>query len=112
MGIQWCMDSLSCCAPKGLRVDEFNSGPRPYPREYFRNFTRRDPRGSTPPHRRVRAGQFYHVTDAASPLGWSVVEIEEEAPKNRAAFVLGQLEAVPLAELRGRILGPVPAPAE
>ena len=41
-----------------------------------------------------------------------MVEIEEEDPNGRAAFVPGQLEAVPLAELRGRILGPVPAPAK
>jgi hypothetical protein len=31
--------------------------------------------------------------------------------QSRAAFAPGQLEAMPLKEIRGRILGPVPAPA-
>ena len=65
-----------------------------------------------PKHRRVRAGQLYYVLDTASVLGWSVVEIEEHDPSNRAAFVPGQLEAVPMTESRGRILGPVPSPAK
>ena len=65
-----------------------------------------------PKHRRVRAGQLYYVLDTASVLGWSVVEIEEHDPSNRAAFVPGQLEAVPRAEIGDRIIGPVPSPAE
>ncbi len=65
-----------------------------------------------PKHRRVRAGQLYYVTDTASVLGWSVVEIEEHDPNHRAAFVPGQLEAVPMAELQSRILGRFPSPAE
>ena len=64
-----------------------------------------------PKHRRIRAGNLYYVLDTASVLGWSVVEIEEHDPRHRAAFVPGQLEAVPLAELQGRILGPVPEPS-
>ena len=61
-------------------------------------------------HRRVRVGQLYYVEDPASPLGWFVVEIEGTDRKHRAAFAPGQIEAVPLAEIRGRILGPVPSP--
>ena len=64
-----------------------------------------------PKHRRVRAGNLYYVLDTASVLGWSVVEIEEHDPSHRAAFVPGQLEAVPLAEIGDRILGPVPEPS-
>jgi hypothetical protein len=65
-----------------------------------------------PKHRRVRVGQLYYVTDTASVLGWSVVEIEEHDPRHRAAFVPGQIEAVPMTEIKRRILGPVPAPAK
>ena len=88
---------------------------RPYPRNFRELRKATDEAGQNlprPKHRRVRSGRLYYVTDTASPQGWSVVEIEEEDPKNQAAFVPGQLEAVPLAELRGRILGPVPSPAE
>ncbi|MBW2270122.1 MAG: hypothetical protein JRH16_16265, partial [Deltaproteobacteria bacterium] len=56
-----------------------------------------------------RLGGIYCVEDPASAIGWSVVEIEGENAKRRAAFVPGQLEAVPMTEIKGRILGPVPA---
>jgi hypothetical protein len=51
------------------------------------------------------------VLGTASVLGWSVVEIEEHDPRHRAAFVPGQLEAVPMTEIKSRILGPEPEPS-
>ncbi len=88
---------------------------RRYPRNFRELRKASDEAGQNlprPKHRRVRSGRLYYVTDTASPLGWSVVEIEEEDPNGRAAFAPGQLEAVPLEELKGRILGPVPSPAK
>ena len=61
-------------------------------------------------HRRVREGELYYVRDEAAPEGWSVVEIGGVDGGALAAFAVGQLEAIPLAELEGRVLGPVPVP--
>lgn len=61
-------------------------------------------------HRRVREGELYYVADEAAATGWSVVEIAGAGGAGLAGFALGQLEAIPLAELEGRILGPVPVP--
>jgi hypothetical protein len=61
-------------------------------------------------HRRVREGELYYVQDEAAPTGWSIVEIAGADDDLLAAFTVGQLEAIPLDELDGRILGPVPAP--
>jgi hypothetical protein len=60
--------------------------------------------------RRVRAGELYYVVDELAPEGWSVVEIAGVGEGALAAFAPGQVEAIPLAELDGRLLGPVPAP--
>ena len=87
---------------------------RPYPRNFREQRKATAEAGQNlprPKHRRVRSGLLYYVTDTASPLGWSVVEIEEEDPNGRAAFAPGQLEAVPLEEVEGRILGLVPEPS-
>lgn len=62
-------------------------------------------------HRRVRAGELYYVADDAAPEGWSIVEIGGVDERALAAFSLGQLEAIPLDELEGRILAPVPQPS-
>lgn len=62
-------------------------------------------------HRRVRAGELYYVKDAAASEGWSIVEIAGADDVDLAAFAIGQLEAMPLAEIEARILGPVPTPA-
>jgi hypothetical protein len=61
-------------------------------------------------HRRVREGEIYYVNDEAAPTGWSIVEIAGDGDNALAGFALGQLEAIPLDELEGRILGPVPVP--
>ena len=61
-------------------------------------------------HRRVREGNLYYVNDDAAPTGWSIVEINGAGEGELAGFALGQLEAIPLHELEGRILGPVPTP--
>jgi len=61
-------------------------------------------------HRRIREGEIYYVRDDAAPEGWSTVEISGTADGSLAGFALGQLEAIPLTELEGRILGAVPAP--
>jgi hypothetical protein len=61
-------------------------------------------------HRRVREGELYYIQDEAAPTGWSIVEIAGVDDGVLAAFTVGQLEAIPLDELEGRILGPVPKP--
>ncbi|MGI9591534.1 MAG: hypothetical protein ACR2P8_09205 [Myxococcota bacterium] len=61
-------------------------------------------------HRRVREGEFYYVRDEAAPDGWSIVEIGGVDGGALAAFAVGQLEAIPIAELEGCVLGPVPVP--
>ncbi len=62
------------------------------------------------PHRRIRKGELYYVEDVAAPAGWSIVEINGSDDGEPAVFALGQLEAIPLSELEGRILGPLPVP--
>ncbi len=62
------------------------------------------------PHRRIREGELYYVEDVAAPAGWSIVEINGSDDGELAGFALGQLEAIPLSELEGRILGPLPVP--
>jgi len=62
------------------------------------------------PHRRVRDGELYYVKDEAAPSGWSIVEIAGGEGDTLAAFAPGQLEAIPLAELEGRLIAPVPVP--
>jgi len=69
-----------------------------------------EPRTGRPAHRRVRVGELYYVEDEAAPSGWSIVEIAGLEGDEMAAFAPGQLEAIPLAELDGRILGPVVEP--
>ncbi len=61
-------------------------------------------------HRRVREGELYYVADDAAPEGWTVVEINGVDDGPLAAFAVGQLEAIPLAEIEDRILGPVAGP--
>ena len=90
-------------------MDELDSYQRPFKTKFSQMTAARTQ--EVVKHRRVRIGHLYYVVDPESKLGWSVVEIEGVSTR-KAAFVPGQLEAVPLAELRGRILGPVPAPAE
>lgn len=64
-----------------------------------------------PAHRRVREGELYYVTDEAAPEGWSIVEIASSDSGHLAAFALGQLEAIPLAEVEDLILSAVQRPA-
>ena len=63
----------------------------------------------------TEAIEFAHqqyFADHERPWDRPLPEIEDEDANGRAAFAPGQLEAVPLEELQGRILGPVPAPAK
>jgi hypothetical protein len=62
------------------------------------------------PHRRVREGELYYVTDEAAPQGWSIVEVASSDSGVLAAFAVGQVEAIPLSEVEERILGPVARP--